>query len=109
MTSGRAWSQATPARASAAYSPTDIGSTSGPFAPWPRTSSVSTWYPIACRTCALGSVRSRADSQPWISTTPGAAASPAGTYQPGSVSPPLVGTSTSSNASPTASGVHAGG
>ncbi len=43
VTSGRAWSQATPARASAAYSPTDIGRTSGPFAPCPRTSSVSTW------------------------------------------------------------------
>ena len=69
---GRRGSAATAApRASAAYSPTDSGSASGPFAPWPRTSIVSTWKPAAWSTCACGSVRSRADSQPWTSTTPG--------------------------------------
>ena len=64
-------SPATAARASAAYSPTDIGRASGPFAPCPRTSKVRTWNPAACRTWAWGSVRSRADSQPWTRTTPG--------------------------------------
>ena len=77
-----------PARASAAYSPTVIGSFSGGFAPWPRTSKVRTWNPAAWRTWAFGSVRSRADSQPWTRTTPGRrAAGPAGMNQPGRSQP----------------------
>ncbi len=74
-TSWRADSAATPARASSAYSPTDIGFVSGPFAPWPRTSNVRTWNPAALSTCAWGIVRSRADSQPWTRTTRSAARS----------------------------------
>src|SRR4051794_31032548 len=109
VTSGRPRSHDAPARASAAYSPTDIGSSSGPFAPLPRTSNVRTWKPMAWSTWALGSVRSRADSQPWISATPGAGAVPAGRNQPGRRSPSAVGTSTSSYGRPIASGVDAGG
>ena len=75
----------------------------------PARRAVSTWNPIACSTCALGSVRSRADSQPWIRRTPGAGASPAGRNQPGRRSPSAVGTSTSSYARPTASGVQVDG
>ena len=96
VTSGWRRSSATAARVSAAYSPTDIGSASGPLAPLPRTSKVRTWKPASCRTCAWGIVRSRADSQPWTSTTPGRCAGPAGRYQPGSRRPSDDGISISS-------------
>ena len=75
--------RATAGRASAPNSPAVSGSSSGAFAPCPRTSNVSTWKPAACRICAFGSVRSRADSQPWTSRTPGPLAPP----RPGSTSP----------------------
>ena len=55
------------------------------LAPWPRTSKVRQWKPAAWRKTASGSVRSRADSQPWTRTTPGPGApSRAGMNQAGS-------------------------
>ena len=71
VTSGRAMSAANAARASAPNSPALTGSVSAGLAPWPRTSIVRQWKPAAWRNSAIGSVRSRADSQPWTSATPG--------------------------------------
>ena len=59
------------------------GSASAGLAPWPRTSKVRQWKPAACRKTAIGRVRSRADSQPWTSTTPGPGCAVAGGNEPG--------------------------
>ena len=65
---------------------------------------VRQWNPAACRNSAFGSVRSRADSQPWTSATPGPGCPPrAGMNQAGrSTSPER--TVVASNGSPRSAG-----
>ena len=96
MTSGRARSSATAARASAAYSPTDIGSASGGFAPCPA--DVERQHVEARRVQDL-----RVGERPVARRLPavdqhdaGRSAGPAGRYQPGSRRPSVDGISTSS-------------
>ena len=83
VTSGRAISASNAASASAPNSPALTGSVSAGFAPWPRTSTVRQWKPAAWRNWAIGSVRSRADSQPWTRATPGPGRAVAGRDEPG--------------------------
>ena len=71
VTSGRATRARNAASASEPNSPALIGRVSGALAPWPRTSIVRQWKPAAWRKTTFGRLRSRADSQPWMSATPG--------------------------------------
>ena len=90
VTSGLAIAARNAASESAPNSPALSGRSSGGFAPWARTSNVRQWNPAALRKSAIGSVRSRADSQPWTSTTAGPGAPPrAGMNQAGRSSPSL--------------------
>jgi hypothetical protein len=78
------------------------------LAPLPRTSNVRQWNPAALRNSANGSVRSRADSQPWTRTTPGPhAPSRAGMNQAGSETP-SESIAIDSKASPNSGGVIVG-
>ena len=109
VTSGCSTSARNAARVSAPNSPALSGSSSAGFAPLPRTSKVRQWKPAAWRKTAIGSVRSRADSQPWTRTTPGPGAPPrAGMNQAGSGSPPD-SMSIDSYGSPRSAGVTRGG
>ena len=109
VTPGRAAASPTAASVSAPNSAALIGSASGGFSPWPRTSNMRVAKPAACRNAAFGSIRARFDSQPWTSTTAGAGRPPgAGTNQPGN-GPAWEGTSTASNGRPYAVGVSSSG
>ena len=85
VTSGRATAPRRPRAHRARTRPALIGSVSAGLEPWPRTSIVRQWNPAAWRKTAFGSVRSRADSQPWTRATPGPGWPPrAGMNQAGS-------------------------
>ena len=111
VTSGRASSARQAASASAPNSPAVIGSVSATFAPWPRTSTARQWKPAACRNWTIGRSRSRADSQPWTTATPGPGRAAGGRHEPARQGQPVArcGTATSSNARPRSAGVRCGG
>ncbi len=109
VTSGCSTSARNAASVSAPNSPAVSGRSSAGLVPLPRTSKVRQWKPAAWRNSAIGSVRSRADSQPWTSTTPGPGApSRAGMNQAGSRIPPEA-MSIDSYGRPRSAGVTVGG